>query len=367
MRSFFIFIFVIVLPALGGGTYYAHNTISETLQNRAYIALKNMGFNETTLPAPQIKTHQALFSNIKLDSEGFSAIKYILIEYHPLALLMNQEIDAIHIVGATLTGEIKNATSDNTSVGLAGWNKDTMNITSLHQGSTLVELRDFSLTLLTEEFGGLEIEADLQLRPTENSTDIKGRLDTRQKYFGFDSKISGFLTSPDLWQVDFEMSAGRIELDTLSSSRISGTTKLSFTAAEGLSIFSKLDAGGLSLLDTPWQNASATIEYQNNQASVFLGAKSIGVQGMELSLQHQPEESPGWSGAINAPNINTFLSYMDAQGLVFSRDEAFDQLDDIDNIEIQFTLPKQDSEFVTYNIINYEKDIDVMGKLKIEP
>jgi len=366
MKKLFVFLFVFLMPALGGGAYIAHDKASSLILQKAQQVFTNLGFNEVQLSAPQVKTHQALFSNIKLDKEGFSEIKHILIEYDPITLLTEEKMQAIRIVGATLTGEIKNATSANTTFGIAGWSKDTINPLSLNQGSTLVELRNCSLTLLTEEFGGIEIKSDLQLRPTAETTDIKGHLDTRQKHFGFDSKISGFLTSPDLWEIDFEINAGRIKLETLSSSRISGNTKITYTPAEGLNIVSKLDAGGLSLLDTPWQNASSTIEYQNGQASVFLGAKSIGVQGMELSLQYQPEETPGWTGAINAPNIKTFLTYMDAQNLTFSRDKTFNKLGNIDNVEIQFALPKQNSDFVTYNIINYEKNIDVTGKIKIK-
>ncbi|MEM7680174.1 MAG: hypothetical protein AAF182_04150 [Pseudomonadota bacterium] len=366
MRKFLLFTLFFILPASAATLYYAQQKASTVIYSKTAQALSNMGFSTLSLPTPQIKTHQALFSDIKLDPEGFSEIKYILLEYDPLTLLSGGSIESVKVVGLSLTGEIKNFAASDTSLGIAGWNRSQMNIGGLSQGSVLVEFKDTQLYLLTEEFGGLSIESDIQLRPTSESTDIKGHINTRQKYFGFESKISGFIKNPDLWQIDFEMNNGRITLDTLESSRISGNTKISYTPAEGLSLFSKLDAGGLSLLDTPWQNASSTIEYQNNIPSIFLGAKSIGVEGMELSLQYQPEEDTSWAGAINAPNINAFLTYMDQQGLVFSRDETLEQLSDIDNIEIQFSLPDHRADLVNYNIINYEKDIDIAGKLKIE-
>ena len=374
MRHLFTVLLLLTLPALAAGGYFAHQHITEKLFNASHKILSDLGFENVQIQTPQVKTHQALFSDITLDKEGFSTIKHLLIEYDPVDMLLHQKIKAIRIIEPNLTGEILgNPLAEDASIGIAGWNGKAENIAKLQPQATdtLIEIRGLSADILTESFGGLSIKSDIQIRPNaEQGLDIKGTLDTQQKHFGFSSKVSGFITTPSLWQVELEMSAGRAEFDTAKSSRISGTTKISNTRGEGISVFSKLESGGLSLFETPWQNASTTLEYRNNALTMFMGAKSIGTENMELSLQYEANKKPAWSGSINAPNIKRFLQYIEKQGLSFSNDEAFEKLSDLDNIEIQFTLENSKNvkqKEINYNIINYEKDIDIDGKLIFEP
>lgn len=361
MRKFIIMLLILLLPVIGGCLYFATNKIKTEIHKQITQIIEEIGFEYVTLPPIQLRINQALYSDIQLDREGFSTIKFLLIDFNPIDLVLNHRISGIQLLNTALTGEL----SKDQKLTIAGHNNIMPKLKSLMRHPPLIEIKNLDIDLLTEEFGGVSISTSLQARPKDKDLDIQGHIETKQKDVAFNGNLSGFFSSPDLWTIDIEIDTGRINLPTLKASRVSGTTKITHAPNAGLSLISKLDAGGLSIYDTPWQKGSATVEYENKDLTLFLGAKSLGVEELDLSVQYEPGNQTQWLGTINAPNLNTFFTYMDKQGLTLERNETLTALNDIDNIDIEFVIEHDTPNDVHYIIKNYEKDINVEGILEL--
>ncbi|MEZ5919502.1 MAG: hypothetical protein R3D66_06300 [Alphaproteobacteria bacterium] len=63
---------------------------------------------------------------------------------------------------------------------------------------------------------------------------------------------------------------------------MSGSITLSGSPTDQLRFMSDVQAGGLSLMGTPWHSAAATVEGTLESFNIYVGAKSTGIEGLEL-------------------------------------------------------------------------------------
>ncbi len=348
---------IVLATALTG--YFAISALQKNLNQQTQKLFHSFGFTDISLPAPRIQFNQALYSGVSLDKEDFSTIEYILITFNPAALVLSKEINNIQIIGLNLTGELSN----NAELTIAGWHKEKFNPATTFKKPAVLEIKKGSLSLFTPQFGGVSIAVNLQARTKNKNIELQGTLKSQQKYIGFDAKLSGYITPQNIVQSTFEIESAKFELPHIKASRINGDVKLSLAPNQNIEILSKIEAGGLSLYGSPWRNASATFEKSNNISQTFLGAKSLGENGLDLSLEIQP--SGALTGLLFAPNINSFLEYLEIQNFIPSEKEALEKLSGLKNLEIKFTRENSEQKNITYRIKDSRKDIDIKGEIKI--
>ena len=79
---------------LGLASYCASTQVPDIANNQTLALLKEAGFNQATLPEPQIRFAAMRYDRINLDPDGLSTIKRIEIHYNPLSVLLFRGLSA---------------------------------------------------------------------------------------------------------------------------------------------------------------------------------------------------------------------------------------------------------------------------------
>ena len=84
---------------LGLASYCASTQVPDIANNQTLALLKEAGFNQATLPEPQIRFAAMRYDRINLDPDGLSTIKRIEIHYNPLSVLLFRSFQRVQIEG----------------------------------------------------------------------------------------------------------------------------------------------------------------------------------------------------------------------------------------------------------------------------
>lgn len=329
-------------------------------------ALDNVGINTAQLHNPAVRYGAIRFENIALDKEKFSTIKTLDIKYAPVKLLLFREINTLKLYGLNLTGEI----SEDGALSLAGWENRKIDLHTLRNTFKTLDIEGARLSLLTPHLGGITLNYDLQLIRRAQYLDFKGRVDSEQKTLSFTSRFSGNVTNHGLWQATFDIDQDRIDFGPHKASRISAKAQISGETNTPAFFLVEFTAGGLSLYDTPWQNASGTLERVNNTYSLLIGAESLGYDGIEMTFNaEKPLQGPAKvSGVLHAENMAALLEYLKALKLLPVSNDILPPLGKTAAIEAEFIrLPqeKEGEKSINYQIKNIENNIDINGKIAV--
>ena len=334
MRKLILTGIAVILIFAGGGGYFFNIYIPA--RARAYTAelLKSAGFTAAVLPEGQIRFNAARFDNINLDSEGLNKIRRVEILYNPITLAFAQTITEAKIDGISLTGEITKAAA----LDIPGWSKPVSSLRNL-------KLKTFSivkssLAVLTDEIGGISISFDAQLRLHDKGAEFRGSARSAQRRLSFNALASGNMNTDGLWQTEIEIDKGKFETSPLRANRISGKAFITDSEDTAPEIISELSAGGFSVYDYPWQNAEIAMELKNGIFSFFSDMKSVGVDGLELSLSiNSTPEGRESSGRIHAEKLGTLEKYLEKSGALPDKIKSIKSKNTIENVVMDLITP----------------------------
>lgn len=273
-------------------------------------AFSAAGFSQVSLPEPVKKRGVLVYSDIRLDPDGFSTIQKLEIEHG-----LNGKIQAVRIEGLSLTGELQ----EGLRITMAGWEKpssgDLRSLALSIPADAPVSFKDTQIELLSESVGGIELSFDLETIPGDEGREILARLKGAQQQLSYDANVTGLMTPEGMWQINAEVEQAKFDLGHLKSTRISGLIGITGEKFQSSDVIGNLQAGGLTLLALPWQNVAITLEGSLEKTRMIIGAKSAGVEGVELGLTLGDIQNPGtYAGSLHCDSAGDLLRYLQSNG-----------------------------------------------------
>ncbi len=360
MRKIILSAFGILLLSGLCGTAYLWLSAPQNIENKIQTALSQAGFDAANLPTPESKLGQITYKNIQLDEDRFSTVGNLTLKASPLASIFGGTLDSITIKDIDLTGEL----ADDGKITIAGWNG---NLPGLDMQTTLktrlITLENARLSLLSEKWGGIALEGDIQLTPSKKNSSFQARLKGAQKQLSADAKIEGQLTNEGFWDARIELEKGKFKLGNIKTSRLAGLLNLNGRIGQDTQIIGELQSGGLNVLDFPWQNGALTIDGTFTKPRMIVAAKSAGYEGLELGLTVPNIRFPNiFSGQIHIEKLSTAFDYLDAQKKLPIKQEALALLKPFTSTTIQFAHQND----LTFKINDATENIDINGKFIIK-
>ena len=350
-----------LIALIGGSAYFFNARLPDMANAYALDSLRAAGFAVPVPPAGDVRYNAARFENIILDAEGFSKIRRLEIRYNPAALVLLKSVSAVKIEGLSLTGDI----AENGAITVSGWQQPAQktDISALHLKSLSVE--ESNIAFLTRNVGGISVAYDFQLRANGNGAEFRGNAKSSQKHLTFIASATGLVNDKGFWQSDIEIEQGKFEIAPIKASRVNGSITISATEGTAPLITSDLRAGGLTLYDFPWQNASIAIEKQDGTFKILSDMKSVGVDGVELNLQREGQNQD-ISGSLQAESLADLAAYLIAGDIAPIDTKAAAALQGMANPRIDFAMgPALESgrRTIIFNIKNNSEIIELKGKI----
>lgn len=287
--------------------------VSSFFSSKHEVALPQIfsatGFENVALPKPERERGLVVYKDIPLDPDGFSTIGKMKIEYG-----LSGRMQSVQIENLSLTGEL----GDDLKITMAGWRKPSPAVfhgLSSVPNDVRISIQNAQIELLSETHGGIELRLDLEIQPGNDGREFQARLEGAQKQLSYDANVTGLITPSGIWQANIEIEQAKFDLGHLKSTRISGIINITGEKFGHSEVIGNLQAGGLTLLDLPWQNTAITLDGDLERTRMIIGAKSAGVDGMELGLTlGDIQQSAVYAGSLHCESISDLLQYLKING-----------------------------------------------------
>ncbi len=366
MKKIIFITLTLAILFLSGLTYVYISILPEMAEHKTREALKIVGFDTKFMGKPRTKIGIIRYDNLALDAEPFGMIDVLEIRYNPLSLLLKSRASSITIKGFDLTGEME--TNSLKSLSFPGWSMPKTLSHFAGLPTEFLSIKDAKIAFLTPEFGGVSFAYNLEAHRKKDGFEFQVSLKTGQRLFSFNAQGQGVIY-PQYWSIDFELDQGKLALPyaKIKASRVNGRLNLAATKGERSKLTGELRAGGASLYAFPWKNTAATLEMQDRAFSIFAEGKSIGHEGLELSLniEKKPYNPLTISGTLHANKISTALDYLEnGKKLPFKRSLTGD-FEEVQNLSLYFELDSPDAQAkdIKYEIFNTEYNLDIKGNI----
>ncbi len=309
-----IFILAVILLTLPAVLYCGAALLRApaAAEEKARASLEILGLDTSFLPAPESKWARIIYKNITLDKDDVSAIGSVDISYNPFSILISRRIDTLAFSGLSVIGEWNRETG----LSFSGWkmpsNFQVMSAIPAHR----IRFEKARISMLTPEFGGLSLDFDFEGSFNGKKLEFQSNLKSTQRFISFAANASGVIAH-DYSNIELEIDEGKFDvLDAdIRASRGHGWLNYARDKSGAARIMAELRAGGLTVLDMPWQNAAATLELKDDNLKIFSDAKSVGVEGIELGLNLQKDAGKKSMiyGSIHTDNGEAFAGYLEEQ------------------------------------------------------
>ena len=361
MQKHALLIFGLIIT-LGLGLFialwlYTPSAVTSKLES----AIQRSGFQDIALPTPQKQFGKLTYQNISLDADDFSRLESLEIHYGPFSLFSMRAAQKIKITGLDLTGEL----NDNLDITIAGFSQSPVSkglqpITNLaHE----IEIEDAKLSLLSQKLGGISLSGDIQILPSRSHSDIRGRISAAQKQLSANIVLNGRIPKKGDMTIESEIESAKFDFEDIRATRVAGKLRLEGRHLSDMALLGELEAGSLNINDKPWANAAITLDNTLTQPRILIGAKSAGVEGLELSLSKHLNDTKNVQMEIHIQDLRSAASYLDVHNILKLEQDALKNLPDIQNLFVQIDKnDKNESALLSLK----DGEIKINGNIKTQ-
>lgn len=360
--KFIAFAVLVILAAILAAVYVILPDIAHarTLKN-----LGKMGFATALITKPKIGFNALLYSDVVLDAEKISSVKYIKVTYDPVSLLLFNQFNTLDFIGLDLNGSWE--TQDYSSLSFSGW-RPVYNAARLPlKDYRHISVRKSRLSVLTDKAGALSFAFDLALDKKGEKTEYQVNLKTGQKLLSFTASGSGTINGP-LWFADLEILDGKFEHPdgSIKATRVNGSLNISARKTDPLKIVGEFNAGGLQTYTLPWQDASANLDVSGGRARIFSEAKAVGNEDIELELNLSNADGGVLAGgAIHAVKTQDLLTFFGNKPLFRPLIDDLRKDKRTNDITANFGWADSSAKTLSYSIEDAQKTVLKAGTLPL--
>jgi hypothetical protein len=249
---------------------------------------------------------QAIFSDIRLDPDGFSTIDSITARVRWASLPTSDNPFSEIIVGRmTLTGEIDKAGN----LTFAGLTPAAL----LPLGGTDNLILDAGQIDLSTPIGALQFETKFRMtRQPDNSQKIEAALWSKQFRMEMDTRWNGQILPDGKWKLSSELREARLNLEHLNFSRANGWLSVEGASLVASSVAGQIEAGQLRLgKKTAFSNVRATIEGPYDSSHIILHANVSAYKDMVVTADLR-RSGGSWQvrASVDAKKADDILAFL---------------------------------------------------------
>ena len=315
--------------------------IAEEITLKSFSAL---GLKTEFLPQPEKKWAHFSYTDAPLDKDEISTVEKIEISYNPFIIILTKRLESLSISGLEVIG---NQDKENPAlVTFSGWDIPR----GLRALSAVpVERLHFEkarISLLTPELGGVSLDFDFEGTRNGHALEFQAHLKSAQKFISFSASMNG-IAAPNYSTLDVDIDQGKFEVPDadIKASRVFGWVNYADDKSGKPKIMSELNAGGLTVLGLPWQNATAALELKDGNLRIYSEGKSLGVEGIELSLNLKwlMNQKPIIFGEIHAEEGLALADYFAGQSAVAFPVEDLKKFGQTPNLKIDYVYKESET------------------------
>ena len=340
---------VVILIAVG--FYILRFNLPNSRHEQTLLALGNLGINTDYISKPQTHINKVQYENAQLDTDNFSAIKQITALGNPLRL---------NIDGINLTGDYHDRT-----LSVSGWNTLDIQLKSLIDHTDNITIKNGTLTILTELFGGISFNFNGKLQSSKDISTLDFILESIQKNISFKSNGSGEINNNGAITLDINFEQGRLSSPNLSGNRINGSININQLNKNKINVLCSYSLGNLEIYGFAMQNAVGSIEKSKDEIIMLIDAKSTGSDEVEISLSLQEKENNKRGASITLFSENTkgnaIYNYIKNHSPWQLPEEVFERFKNINTIRIDLGL--SDPNLLHYRIRGETEDNNYLGTI----
>ncbi len=248
---------------------------------------------------------QLVFSDIRLDHDGFSTIGAITARLRWPYLLSSQPFSEIIIDKLALTGEM----DADGNITIAGLNP--VALFPLAETDSLI--LDAGKLDLSTNAGDIRIDLKLRMsRQSDGSQKAEAAVFSNQHEFTLDSRWDAKMTANGKWSATADLRDMRLNLPHLVISRVSGWLSMDGTPAGISTAGGQFDAGQLRIGDkTVFTPARLTIEGPYDASDIMLHGDITAYDNLSVTAEIKHKDGKAFvTGSVEAKKIDDILSFL---------------------------------------------------------
>ncbi len=313
---------------------------SSSAERLAKQSLESLGFDTSLFPHAVEGWGKAYFNNIALDKDGFSTIQSIDIRYNPVTFPFTGKLDSVTLEGLNLTGEWDPAAKQKLTFSGFSVPEEISPLAKIP--ARRIKIAKAGISVLTPGLGGISVTFDGEgVIRKKKKLEFQAHIESGQKYISFSANADGVIAK-HYANLDIQIDEGKFEVPEaeIKTTRINGAFNATLDNDMNLKILGELQAGGMNVIGTPWQNASATFDISNGTMQIFSEGKSTGVEGIELNINMQKQGAGPLftSGSIHADSGADLAAYLGGQVKVSPPAPDLDIIRGATDVKIDFAL-----------------------------
>lgn len=327
-------IIILILALVFGGIYaYQVTTKPARIHENIEQTFAHIGFQNLTLPEAEQYRQTLVYKGIDLDEDGFSSIETVIIKHSPFVISFSDDDATATVKGLELTGEL----GQDGQITIAGFSPPEALNLNFDKLPSVINLENFSLSLLSEDLGGINVSGSIQFSNHHDMLKFQGDLDAIQKQVAINAKIEGQYNQNGFVDIRIEIENGKFDLGFMQATRIAGLILANGENLANIRTVTELQTGALRIYDMPWQNASITVDTKQEHPRAIISAKSTGYEGLELGLTiPNLFDHEIFIGQIHADTLKTAFDYFNSQNISPIEDGATESLGRLKNISAKF-------------------------------
>ncbi|NCC22605.1 MAG: hypothetical protein EOM26_09105 [Alphaproteobacteria bacterium] len=270
-------------------------------------AFAGAGFADVSIGTVSVKSGSIVFSDIRLDPDGFSSLESIVVTFNIQRILSTGKFSRLFLSNMTLTALL----NPDGSLEIAGWKVPEFQPFVLPVEA--VGFEEIKLDLDTLH-GVLRFEAKGEGIVADNGTvDIQGQLWGEQAQMQLRTGWNGSFAPDGAWSLDVQVDEGRFDLGEIRAARLGGWVSAGMETLETPPAFGgQLSAGMLSFGPLSMQNVVAVLEGSAGDYRIVLDAQAAGTKAMTLHAGFGQEQETFFGSAElktgHASDIPGFLA-----------------------------------------------------------
>ena len=340
---------ILVLAIIGG---FLALKSADFVDGKIRKSLTEYNINQQLLPEPEKRFGAIRYKNISLSEEGETAIDTLTLTFSPFNWAT---IESINIDGLFLSGEI----DINGKLSIKGIDKLSLNPSDKIK---TISIKNANFSLLSAHLGGIRGTMNISAAREDNVLVWSGNIDSRQDQFELISKFNGQMNENSSWINDFEIENAKLERSTAKFTRTFGSASWQGDDTGWKKLTAELNAGGFTAKQSAWKNAGITIEANPKGIKYTIGAKSVGLEELELNIEAlYTKKSLAWNANIHSPTGGQLLTYLLRNKYMPFDKENFEQIFQTKNTNL---IIKSRSNNLIFSINNEEQNTLIKGKIE---
>jgi hypothetical protein len=290
---------VFVLLLLCGGAVFMFGPGS--LKGQISSAFADMGFSSAKAEKIHFTSDSLVFSDIRLDEDGFSTIDRITIRY---------DLSVMEIKGVRLAALL----DADGAFAIAGWEAPTFE--PFAAPVQTIRFEDIILDLDTPR-GALRFESAGEAVAGESGAlDFQARLWGTQNQLDIMTAWNGTIEQSGAWAIDMSIERGRFDFGDFKGSRLGGWVSTGMDSPGApLKTGGQLTAGMLQFAMIPLQNVRAGIEGNADAYAITLNATGGGTQSLTLEAMFGQNSQDFFAAAtIKSAHPSDLTGFLEAAG-----------------------------------------------------